>query len=130
MPLLLVAARELPPAGLAREGFLARVGPDVGGEVVRPAEGPHADAALERLLARVDADVPGEFVAAREPAVAAVDGTRVGTLVQGGLGGTVGVLARLHGKELQRHVATLVRLTQYFVTLEREEENNPLEVLV
>lgn len=36
MSLLLVGARELAAAGFARERFLARVGADVRGEVVRP----------------------------------------------------------------------------------------------
>lgn len=96
MPLFLVAARELSSAGLARERLLARVCPDVCGEVVRPAEGPHADPALEGLLARVDSDVPRQFVAARKSTVATVDGAGVGTLVQGGFGRTVRILARLH----------------------------------
>ena len=64
--LLLVRSGKFPAAGVTGERFLSWergllvtdcqpgcvtcVGPDVGGEVVRPAEGPHADPALERFL--------------------------------------------------------------------------------
>ena len=62
MPPPLVAPRELPPALLAGEGFLAGVRADVSGEVVAAAEVPHADAALKGFVAGVDAQVSAQLV--------------------------------------------------------------------
>lgn len=62
MPLAFIAPGKLSPADVAGEGLLARVGADVGGEVVAAAEVAHADATLEGLLAGVDANVAGELI--------------------------------------------------------------------
>lgn len=115
--LLLVAAGELAAADVAREGLLAGVGADVGGQVVGARERAHADAALERLLAGVDADVAGELVGAREAPVAVLDRAAVRPLVDGRLAGPVRVLARLDRNQFEGQRRLLVRLLQDLVAL-------------
>lgn len=66
MPLAFIAPGKLSPTDVAGEGLLARVGTDVGGEVVAAAEVAEADAALEGFVARVDAQVAIELVGARK----------------------------------------------------------------
>lgn len=119
VPLLLVAARELPTADVAGEGLLARMRSDVRREVVRPAEGPHADPALEGLLARVYPYVPGELVGPAEPPVAVLDRAGVRPFVDGRLARPVRVLSRLDRHELERHRRLLVHLREDFVPLAR-----------
>lgn len=114
---LLVGSGKLAAADVAGEGFLAGVGADVGGEVVRAAEGSHADPALEGFLAGVDPDMSGEFVRSRESSVAVFDGAGVRSLVNGRFAGPVRVLAGLHWDKLQWHGALLVHLVQDLVTL-------------
>lgn len=62
VPFLFVASRKFTTTHIAREWLLARVSPDVRGQMVRPGERSHAYAALERFLARVYAYVSGEFI--------------------------------------------------------------------
>jgi len=96
VPLLLVGPRELPSADVAREGLLARVRPNVGGEVVGAREGAHANAALKRFLACVDPNVAGQFVGSREPPIAVLHRTRVRPFVHWRLARPVRVLSRFH----------------------------------
>lgn len=63
--------------------------------------------------------LPCELVGAREPAVAVFHGTGVGPLVHRRLAGTVRVLPRLHGHQLERHRRLLVHLRQDLVALAR-----------
>ena len=72
VPLLLVRSCELSAALVARERLLARVRPNVRGQVIGAREAAHANPALERLLAGVDADVARELVRAREASIARV----------------------------------------------------------
>lgn len=97
MPLAFIAPGKLSPTDVAGEGLLARVGTDVGGEVVAAAEVAHADAALEGLLACVDADVAGELVRAGEAAITGLHRASVRAFVGGRLAGPVGVLAHSAG---------------------------------
>lgn len=97
MPLALIAPGKLSPTDVAGEGLLARVGADVGGEMVTAAEVAHADATLEGLLAGVDADVARELVGAGEATVAGLDRAGVRAFVGGRLAGPVGVLAHAAG---------------------------------
>lgn len=99
MPLFFVTACKFPPASFARKRFFTSVGPDVGSQVVGPAEGPHTDAALKRLLTSVDTDMPCEFVTSRKPAIAAVNGTCVWAFMWRRFGGTVRIFAWFHRKE-------------------------------
>lgn len=119
MPLLFVTSREFPTTSVTGEGFLTSVGPDVCREVVGPAERPHAHSTLERLLSCVDSYMSGELVTAREPPVARVDGTRVRSLMDGGLARAVGVLARFDGQQLQRYRTVLKGLVEDLVSFAR-----------
>lgn len=119
VPLLLVRARELAAAHVARERLLARVRAHVRRQVVRPAERAHADAALERFLPRVDADVPRQFVRPREPAVAAFHRARVRSLVDGGFARPVRIFARFDRDEPQRLCTLLVHLREDLVPFAR-----------
>lgn len=119
VPLLLVRARELAAAHVARERLLARVRAHVRREVVRPAEGAHADPALERLLTRVDANVPRQLVRPREPPVAAVHGAGVRALVHGRLAWPVRILAGFDRHQAERLRALLVHLRENLVALAR-----------
>lgn len=58
VPLLLIRARELASAHVARERLLTSVRPDVRRQVIRSTERPHAYPTLERLLTRVYPDMP------------------------------------------------------------------------
>lgn len=93
MSLPFVAPGKLAAAEVAGERLLPSVRADVRGEVVATAEVTHTDPALERLVSGVDADVSGQFIRAREPPVAALCGTRVGSLVDGRLARSVRVLS-------------------------------------
>lgn len=61
--LFLVAPSELAPTRVTRKGFFTSMCPNVGGQVVTPAEGPLADATLEGFLPSMNPDVPSQFVA-------------------------------------------------------------------
>lgn len=89
----LVAARELSATEIARERLLSRVRANVRGEVVAAAEVAHADAALERLVPGVDADMSCQFVGARKAPVASLRWTRIRSLVDGRLAGSVWILS-------------------------------------
>lgn len=93
VPLPLVASGEFSPAEVAGEGLLTRVRADVRGEVVTAAEVAHTYPALEGLVSGVDADVSGQFIGAGEPSVAALRRTRVWSLMDGRLAGSVRVLS-------------------------------------
>lgn len=110
VPLLLVTARELPPADVAGERLLARVRAYVRGKVVRPREGPHADSTLERFLARVDADVPCKLVRPRKPPITVLHWAGVGSFVHWCLAWPVRVLSGLDRHQLQRQRGLLVDL--------------------
>lgn len=94
MTLPLVTPGKLAAAVVTGERLLARVGADVGSEVVAAAEVAHANPTLEGLVSRVDSDVSGQLVRAGEAAVTAFCWARVGPLVHWGLARPVGVLAR------------------------------------
>jgi len=99
---LLVGSGELASAGVASEGFLARMRPYMRRQVVRPRKSPHANAALERFLSGVNADVAGEFITAGEASVASVDGTGVRTFVHRRLAGAGRVAPRLDRHQSHR----------------------------
>lgn len=94
MSLSFVAPRELSPAKVAGERFLAGVRADVGRQVVASTKVPHANPALEGFVAGVDADVSGELVGPGEAPVASLRRTGIGPLVHRGLAGSVGVFPR------------------------------------
>lgn len=116
VPLLLVRARELAAAHVARERLLARVGAHMCRQVVRSTERAHTDSTLERFLARVDADVPRQLIRPREPAVAAFHRACVWPLVDGGFARSVRVLARFDSNEPQRLGTLLVHLREDLVS--------------
>ena len=70
--------------------------------MVAPGEGTHADTALERLLTGVYANVPGELVAAGEPAVAAVHGASVRSLVDRRFARSIRILSWFHRDQPER----------------------------
>lgn len=87
--------------------------------MIAPREGAHTDATLERFLAGVDADVPGELVAAREPAIAAVHGASVRSLVHRRFTRSIRILSRLHRDQPERQSTLLVNLRENLVPLRR-----------
>lgn len=119
VPFLLVAPREFSAALITAERLLAGMGSHVSGQVIAPREGAHTDATLERFLAGVDADVPGELVAAREPAIAAVHGASVRSLVHRCFTRSIRILPRLHRDQPERQSTLLVNLRENLVPLRR-----------
>lgn len=113
--LLLVAARELPPAYIARERLLAGMRANVRGEVIGARERTHANTTLEWFLAGVNAYMSGELVGAREPPVAILHRAPIRSFVYRRLTRPVRIFPRLHRHQLQRQRRLLVRLLQYLV---------------
>lgn len=114
--LLLIGAGKLPAADITSKRLLPGVGPNVGGEVVAPAERPHADPALERLLPGVDPDMAGQLVAPGEPAVAVGHRAGVGPLVNRGFARPVGILPGPDGHQSDGQLALLVDLREDLVS--------------
>lgn len=114
---LFIRASKLPATDVTGEGFLAGVCPNVGRQVVRPAEGSHADSALERLLSGVNSDMSGKLVRSRETSITVFHRARVWSLVDRGFTGAVGILSRFNRYQLQGHGTLLVHLVQNFVPL-------------
>lgn len=68
----------------------------------------------ERLLAGVYSQVSRELVAPTETALALVERTFKGSLLDGRLRGPIGVLARLNGSQIERIAAGLLEYLQPF----------------
>lgn len=115
MPLLLITASKLTATDVARERLLARMGANMGGQVVWAWERAHADAALERLLARMDADMTGQLVRPGEPSVAVLDRAAIRSLVDGRLTRPIRVFAGLHRNQFEGQRWLLVGLLQDFM---------------
>lgn len=106
VPLLFVAASELSPTNITREGLFSCVGPDMCGQMVTTAKRACADWTLERLLACVDSHVPSQLITAREAPITVLCWACIGPLVRWDFAGTIWVLSWLHRVEFEPCVAT------------------------
>ena len=121
---LFIRSGKPPATNITSEWFFPRMGTNVGCEMVTSGKGAHADAALEGFLTRVNSNVTSELIWARKAPVAVGDGTSVGSLMQGGFAGTIGVLPGPHWYKSNGYCTLLVHLL-----IQREIWFNPVALI-
>ena len=107
---LFIRSGKPPATNITSEWFFPRMGTNVGCEMVTSGKGAHADATLEGFLTRVNSNVTSELIWARKAPVAVGDGTSVGSLMQRGFAGAIGVLPGPHWYKSNGYCTLLVHL--------------------
>ena len=110
MAFLFIRSGKPSATNITSEWFLPRVGTNVGSEMVTSGKGAHTDATLEGFLTRVNPNVTSELIGAGEAPVAIGDGTSVGSFMQRGFAGTIGVFPGPHWDKSDGNGTLLVHL--------------------